>query len=156
MHEGGWSRTVGRYSFLKAKDLVGLRPLAALDDVELHFIALFQAFIAIALDRTVVDEDVGSSLAAEESIAFRIVEPLYRAFILCHFSQLPLSENGWRVVATYLCLTQELGAEFSGVTFPAVASVAKVLTRQNERTTNGVLLQRNADYGNHAIHRIVL
>lgn len=120
---------MGRHSFLKAKDLVGLRPLAALDNIELHFIALFEAFIAIALDRTVVDEDVGSALAAEEPIAFRIVEPLYRAFILCHFSQLPLSENGWRVVATYLCLTQELVAEFSGVAFPDVATVADILMR---------------------------
>jgi len=105
-------------SFFEPVYLVGLRAFAALDDVELDLIALFEALIAIALNGTVVNEDIGSAVTAEEAVTLCVVEPLYCAFILCHLSQLPFAEMERRVVATYLNLTQELGVEFSEKTLP--------------------------------------
>lgn len=75
--------------FLEARDLVRLRALRPLNDVELDLIALFEALVALALDRTVVDEDVRPAFAAEEAVALCVVEPLYGAFILCQWSKLP-------------------------------------------------------------------
>jgi hypothetical protein len=72
--------------FFEAGDLVSLRALGSLDDVELHLIALFETLVALALDGAVVNEDVGSSVAAEEAIALCVIEPLYGAFILCQWS----------------------------------------------------------------------
>jgi NADH:ubiquinone oxidoreductase subunit K len=72
--------------FFEAGNLIGLRAFSALNDVELYFIAFFEAFVAFALDGAVVNEDVCSIIAAEEAITLRIVEPLYRAFILSHWN----------------------------------------------------------------------
>ena len=69
--------------FFKTKHLISLWALRALDDVELDFIAFFQALITFALDGAVVNEDVRPAFAAQETIALCIVEPLYGAFILC-------------------------------------------------------------------------
>ena len=44
----------------EASYLIGLGALGSLDDVELDFIAFFEALVAVALDGTVVDEDVGA------------------------------------------------------------------------------------------------
>ena len=75
--------------FLEARDLVSLRTLGPLNDVELDLIALFEALVALALDRTVMNEDIRSAFAAEEAVALCVVEPLYGAFILCQWSKLP-------------------------------------------------------------------
>ena len=69
--------------FLEARDLVSLRALRPLDDVELNLIALFEALVALALDRTVMNEDIGPVIAAEESVPFCIVEPLNCSLVLC-------------------------------------------------------------------------
>lgn len=68
---------------LQTGDLVGLRPLCSLNDIELNLIPFFKAFVALALDGTVVNEDVGSTVVAEEAVALCVVEPLYDAFVLC-------------------------------------------------------------------------
>jgi|SRR5271170_6464517 len=72
--------------FFEASNLIGLRAFAPLDDVELHFVAFFEALVAFALDGTVMDEDIGPTVAAQETVAFSVVEPLDRTFVLCHFS----------------------------------------------------------------------
>jgi hypothetical protein len=72
--------------FFEARHLVGLWAFASLDDVELYFIAFFKALISLALDGTVMDEDIGPTVAAQETVAFSVVEPLNRTFILCHFA----------------------------------------------------------------------
>ena len=72
--------------FFETEYLIGLRALCSLNDVELDFIPFFKALVALPLDGAVVDEDVCSPLAAQESITFRVVEPLYRAFVLCQWS----------------------------------------------------------------------
>ena len=72
--------------FLEARDLVRLRALRPLNDVELDLIALFEALIALALDRAVMNEDVRPAVAAEEAVTLCVVEPLYGAFVLCQWS----------------------------------------------------------------------
>ena len=73
-------------NFFETRDLVGLGALGSLDDVELDLIAFLEALVALALDRTVVNEDVGATLAAEKAVALCVVEPLYGALILCQWS----------------------------------------------------------------------
>ena len=77
-----------RRQAVQADDAVRLRALVALDDVELDFLILFEAFVAFLLDRPIVDEDVWSALAAEEAEALRVVEPLYPSAILRHAGEL--------------------------------------------------------------------
>jgi len=72
--------------FFKTRDLIGLGTLCPLDDVELDLIALFEALIALALDRAVMNEDVRPAVAAEEAIALCVVEPLHSALVLCQWS----------------------------------------------------------------------
>ena len=63
-------------------DCIGLRTLLALDDVELHVIALLQSFVPIQLDCRVVDEYVWPVFTPDESVAFGVVEPLDLTFVL--------------------------------------------------------------------------
>lgn len=72
--------------FFEPTYLIGLWAFGPLDDVELDFITFFEALVALALDGAVVDEDVCPAVAAEESVALCIVEPLYRSLILCQWS----------------------------------------------------------------------
>jgi hypothetical protein len=89
VHKNGPGEDLDLDGLFETIDLVGLRAFAALDDVELYFVAFFEALVAFALDGTVVNEDVSSIIAAEESVAFCVIEPLYGAFVLCHLVQLP-------------------------------------------------------------------
>lgn len=73
-------------NFFEARDLISLGALTPLDDVKFNLITLFEALIALALDRAVMDEHVRPAIAAEEAVALRVVEPLYGAFIMCHWS----------------------------------------------------------------------
>jgi hypothetical protein len=68
-------------NFFETRDLIGLRTFAALNNVEFNLIAFFETLIALALDGAVMNEDVGSALAAEKAVTFSIVEQLYGAFI---------------------------------------------------------------------------
>ena len=72
--------------FFEAGDLVGLRALGSLDDVELDLIALFEALVPLALNGAVVNEDVRPAVAAEEAVSLCVVKPFYGAFILCQWS----------------------------------------------------------------------
>jgi hypothetical protein len=72
--------------FFEAGDLVGLGTLCSLDDIELHLIAFLQALVSFALNGAVVDEHVCPALAAEETVAFCVVEPLNCALVLCQWS----------------------------------------------------------------------
>jgi hypothetical protein len=73
-------------NFFQPRHLIGLGALAALNDIEFHLIAFFQALIALALDGAVVDEDVSPALAAEEAVPLCVVEPLDGTLELCHWS----------------------------------------------------------------------
>src|ERR1700734_1930605 len=73
-------------NFLQTENLIGLRALCSLNDVELDFISFFKALVTLTLDGAVVDKHIRSPFAAQESITLRVVEPLYGAFILCQWS----------------------------------------------------------------------
>ena len=71
-------------------DLIGLRALGSLDDIELDRIAFFEALVPVKLDGAVVDEDVcGAIFTAQEAVALGVVEPLNRSLILSHVSLTP-------------------------------------------------------------------
>src|SRR4051794_25415993 len=63
-------------------DLIGLRALGALDDLEADPLALFEALVPVHLDGRVVDEDVLAAVDGDEAEALLGVEPLHGA--LCH------------------------------------------------------------------------
>jgi hypothetical protein len=69
-----------------ALHLICLWALLPLDDVELDFVALFEGFVAVELNRAVVHEDIWPIIPADETVALRIVEPLHLAFVLGHVS----------------------------------------------------------------------
>jgi len=72
--------------FFETSYLIGLRAFGALDDVELDLIPLFEALVALALDGTVVNEDVGATISTKEAVAFCVVKPFNCALVLCHWS----------------------------------------------------------------------
>jgi len=55
----------------------GLRAFGALHNLKLDWISFLQCPIAVACDCGVVDKDVGTIVAPDEPISFRIIEPLY-------------------------------------------------------------------------------
>ncbi len=57
-------------------DVAGLRALGAVNDLELHRLALFERTEAVALNGRVVDEDVTASVAFDEPVTLGVVEPL--------------------------------------------------------------------------------
>jgi hypothetical protein len=64
-------------------DLLGLRTLRALRDLELDALALLEGAVAGGVDRGVVDEDVGAAaVLGDEPVALLSVEPLDST--LCH------------------------------------------------------------------------
>ena len=81
---GGPGEDVDLDGLFEAADLIGLWALGAFNDVELYLVTLFETLIAFSLDGTVVNEDVGSAITAEEPVAFCVIEPLYGALILTH------------------------------------------------------------------------
>ena len=74
---------IPRACIFQSDDLVCLRALASLDDVELDLIALFETLISIYLNRAVMHEDVWSAFTTEKAVAFRVVKPLHNTPILC-------------------------------------------------------------------------
>jgi len=66
--------------------LIGLWTLGALNDVELYFVTFLEALVSLALNRAVMNENVGSTIATQEAVAFSVVKPLYCALVLCHWS----------------------------------------------------------------------
>ena len=75
---------LGLNGALRSLDLVRLRPFISLDDVEFYVVTFLQALIPVRLNRRVVYEHIGTIFPPDESESFRIVEPLYLAFMLRH------------------------------------------------------------------------
>lgn len=65
-------------------NLVGLRALLSLDNVEFHLVTFLQTFVPIDLDGAVVHEDVRAVVPSDESVPFRIVEPFDFTCVLSH------------------------------------------------------------------------
>ena len=63
---------------------VRLRAFLTIYDVELDFVALFERFISVQLNRRVVDEYVRSVITPDESVALGVVKPLNLTFVLSH------------------------------------------------------------------------
>jgi hypothetical protein len=63
---------------------IRLGTFLTLDDIELDLIVLFQRFVSIQLNRRVMDEYIGPIIAADESVALGVVEPLDLPFVLSH------------------------------------------------------------------------
>src|ERR1700759_4351596 len=81
-------RTRGSRTDLGDHDhLVGLRAPVALRDLELDPLSLFQAAVAIRLNRREVDEHVLATVYSNEAVSLVRVEPLDGA--LSHSKQLP-------------------------------------------------------------------
>src|SRR5580698_4877225 len=57
--------------------ILGLPPLGPLDYIELHLLAFLQATESVGLDCREVHEHVFAILAADETIPFGVVKPLY-------------------------------------------------------------------------------
>ena len=68
-----------------------LRPLWALYNFKFDRIPFLQRPVAIPDDRGIVNENIGSVFTANESVSFRIIEPLYRSL---HFVS-PLAGDSW-------------------------------------------------------------
>src|SRR5215510_9431779 len=62
----------------------GLRPFLALRDLELHDISFLQAFVALRGDSAVMHEHIGSTIAPDEAVTFRVVKPFHRTFQTFH------------------------------------------------------------------------
>ena len=58
------------------RDVSSLRSLGTVDDLELDRLAFFERPEAGALNRREVNEDVVTSFALDETVTFRVVEPL--------------------------------------------------------------------------------
>ena len=61
-------------------NVLGLRPLLPLHDIELDFLSLLKSFVAFHLDCAVVEEDIRSAFGSDKAIALFAVEPLDRAY----------------------------------------------------------------------------
>src|SRR5690606_5747482 len=61
---------------VQTHDVLRLRPLRLLDDVELHLLTLVEHLEAGALDGAVVDEDVGPVLGGQEAVTLFLRAPL--------------------------------------------------------------------------------
>src|SRR5699024_1202138 len=80
---GGGLAEIDR-NFSDRADVLGLRALLSLADLELDALVLLERLEARALDGGVVDEEVGGTvLRGDEPVALLRVEPLDGA--LCHF-----------------------------------------------------------------------
>ena len=63
--------------FLDSLYVLGLPPFRAFDYVKLHLLTFLQAAESIALNGREVNEHVLAVLAADETITFGVVKPLY-------------------------------------------------------------------------------
>jgi hypothetical protein len=67
-----------------ADDAIRLRAFLAFNNIELDFIAFFERFVPIQLNRRVVDEYIRPVFASDESVALGVVEPLDLSLVLSH------------------------------------------------------------------------
>ena len=95
--EAGLSRKrSGLSDLLRTDDLIRLRTLLALHDVEFDFITFLEALVPLDLDGTVMNEDVRSVVASDKTIALGVVKPLHLTLMLSHVP-LPFltADCGW-------------------------------------------------------------
>jgi len=64
---------------LEQDDLGGLQALGAFLDGKLHFLAFFKGTVTFPRDAGIMDEHIRSIFTRQETIAFGVVEPLYRS-----------------------------------------------------------------------------
>jgi len=85
-NRGGWARKClnGCCRLRDLCDLVGLRSLLPLNNLELNRIAFLQGLKALTLDGRVMNENISSAVLADEAISLAIVEPLYLSLKSCH------------------------------------------------------------------------
>ena len=69
-------RRAGCVVVLGLANVPGLRPLRAIDDLELDGLTLLQGPEAVATDGRVVDKHIASTLALNEPVALGVIEPL--------------------------------------------------------------------------------
>ena len=74
----------GMGGVLVADHCIRLGTFLTLDDIELDFVALFQCFIAVQLDRRIMDENIRPVIAPDESVSLGVIEPLDLPFVLSH------------------------------------------------------------------------
>ena len=78
--------------FLELLDALSLKTFGTLCDSKLHRFALGERSVSFGLDGRVMDEDIISGSALDESIALRVVEPLHDTLFSLH------------IVSVFLCL----------------------------------------------------
>jgi hypothetical protein len=87
--------SLGLSRFLRSHNAFRLWTLLALDNVELHIVTFFQAFVPIQLDGAVVNKYIRPIFSADETVSLGIVEPLHFSDILSHFAEPFSGERGW-------------------------------------------------------------
>src|SRR5208282_999931 len=70
----------------------GLGALLSLHDFELHGVAFLECFVALCHDGGVMDEYIGATVLADESVALCVIEPFHFSR---YFQLLPLLELSW-------------------------------------------------------------
>jgi hypothetical protein len=84
---------------------VRLWAFLSLHDFEFDVVAFLQAFVPFAIDRAVVDEDVRTIIAPDESEALRIIEPFHLAsghFLFLRASRLDADREA-RLMSDFSC-----------------------------------------------------
>ena len=79
---------------LERRNIFSLQALGTFGDFKLHRLALLQASETACLDRREVYKNIFAALAANESITFGVVKPLYCS-LFCHFA-IPFQDLRWR------------------------------------------------------------
>lgn len=78
-HPAGCLFRLISFCLLQFDDIGSLGSTSAVDDFEGNLLAVFESFVAFALDCRVMSEDVFSVFTSDESITFFCVKPLDRA-----------------------------------------------------------------------------
>src|SRR5208282_1449259 len=87
---------IGR-NYLDGRHVLCLPTLGSFDDVELHRLAFLETPEAICLNSREVNENVFAILAADETKALRVIEPLNDSLfhgVTCFLREL---KSGWRI-----------------------------------------------------------
>jgi hypothetical protein len=111
------------------KHVIRLRAFWALNNFKSHDFALGQAFIAIALNRTVMAEYVRPALAAKKAIPLPIVKPLHNALLSGHGFSLRDRSISVRVGAARAANEIFHRTQEGSLVFPGIEHFLKYLTR---------------------------
>jgi hypothetical protein len=61
-----------------------LRTFLTFHNFEFHWVTLLKALVTLILDGAVVNKNIGTVFAADETEPFCVIEPLYGSFQTCH------------------------------------------------------------------------